>query len=432
MKILWITNMLIGELSKAIHGRTSNGLWIEAALFEFQKQNEHEIVIATVGKITKTRKLKEENVTYYLVPDSNRTHYNPNKVKNQRAWMEIINNEKPDLIHIWGTEFKHGLCAQLAMQRFSPNKKIPTLIYMQGVIAEIAYYYYAGMTFNEIIKNTTIRDFAKCDTIFAQKRSYEKRSIFEAKMMNMADGVIVENEWCKTHVHNIAPNVAFHNLPLNINRCFAEKEWNVKNSGTINLICNATGYPLKGLHMLLKALSVVKEKYPDIILNIPGKNLEKKSKFSFLFGSSYSLYINRLIRKFGLEKNVHWLGTLSQRQLADFMVTCNVFILCSALENHSSSLKEAMLLGMPCIASNVGGISEYVINGVNAILYRYDDYLELASNINCLLKDSAKSQRLSLKAKRQMSTLHDEGVEYKKLCAIYQSYIGTPSSDNVA
>ena len=38
-------------------------------------------------------------------------------------------------------------------------------------------------------------------------------------------------------------------------------------------MCSAANYPIKGLHMLLKALTIVKAYYPDVKLFIPGTPL---------------------------------------------------------------------------------------------------------------------------------------------------------------
>ena len=51
-----------------------------------------------------------------------------------------------------------------------------------------------------------------------------------------------------------------------------------------------------------------------------------------------------------------------------------VFVLSSSIENHASSLKEAMMVGTPSIATFVGGVPEYVRHGENGFLYRFEEY----------------------------------------------------------
>lgn len=423
MKIMWIINIVIGKLSEEIYCRRSNGLWIEALLDEFLKRNEHEIIIATVGKIKNVKLIEDGKITYYYIPDADREHYNPYKKSNQNAWKKIIINEKPDIIQIWGTEFRHGLCAQLILNNLPIGKKIPTIIFIQGILNEIAYYYFAGMSLKEIIQNTTVRDILKLNTIFHQKYSYSRRSFDEAKMLKMADGVIVENKWCKTHIYNIAPHVMFSNLLLSINSSFFEKKWTPPKTGEVRLICNASGYPLKGLHMLIRAIAIIKEKHHNIKLLIPGKDLSNFNSPLLLYGTSYGRFINKLIKKLGLVENIQWLGTLSSHRLVAEMVNCNLFILCSALENHSSSLKEAMLLGMPCVVSAVGGVVEYVKDEENALLYRFEDYQQLAEKILRIISDSNLSQHLANNARKHLTDLYSKQDEYFELINIYKKHI---------
>ena len=59
---------------------------------------------------------------------------------------------------------------------------------------------------------------------------------------------------------------------------------------------------------------------------------------------------------------------------AQEMETANVFVMPSSIENHSSTLIEAMIVGVPCVASDVGGISELITHGKTGFLYRFEEY----------------------------------------------------------
>ena len=116
----------------------------------------------------------------------------------------------------------------------------------------------------------------------------------------------------------------------------------------------------------------------------------------------------KLMKELDLYGNIIWLGALSQNKLAEQYAKARVFVLCSAIENHSSSLKEAMMVGTPCVASAVGGVPEYVTHGENGFLYRFEEYDILAMHLQALFEDDALAQQMSEKAKKSIRNLHGE------------------------
>ena len=59
----------------------------------------------------------------------------------------------------------------------------------------------------------------------------------------------------------------------------------------------------------------------------------------------------------------------------------NLFISASSTENESNSLGEAKMLGMPVIASFVGGVSDRIKHKEDGLAYQYDDTTMLARYI---------------------------------------------------
>ena len=59
----------------------------------------------------------------------------------------------------------------------------------------------------------------------------------------------------------------------------------------------------------------------------------------------------------------------------------NCFVNPSVMENHALSLREALIVGVPSISTVCGSVSDYVVNGKNGFLYRYEEYEVLAELI---------------------------------------------------
>lgn len=413
-KVLWIVNILLKPISSKLLSRECNGLWIEALLDNFKNNEDFQIIVATTANVKKTVCVEEEGIKYYALPNAFPTLYNENKQSNINAWKKLYSEEKPDLIQIWGTEFTHGLCALRCAEH------IPVVIYMQGYIGSISKHYLAGMTHKELKKSLTLRDIVKRDSIVMQQEKYRRQAEKEKEMFHLSGRIIVENEWCKLSVKSVCPNIEFFRCPLSVNRVFSNYKWDISKVEKHSIICNASGYPLKGLHMMLRAIKLLKDEYPDVKLYIPGsKVVSDGSVIWFLRKRGYTKYIEKLIKRLGIENNVVWIGNIKQEELAKYYQKTSVFVLCSAIENHSSSLKEAMIVGVPCVASAVGGIPEYVKNGENGFLYRFEEYEIMAGYIKRLFEDDELAIRISNEAKKRLKKLHSGSEICKLMSEIY-------------
>lgn len=418
MKILWIVNSVLNDLSLHLYSKEGNGVWMDALLSDFKAKGEHDLIVATVLPTKKTIKHEKDGVVYYALPDTYPLLYNENKKRNIQAWQTLLEQENPDLIQVWGTEFTHGLCAlRLA-------KNIPSVVYMQGYLGSIARYYQAGISRSELKKSVTLRDVLKQDSILQQQKKYVKSSCKEKEMLRLASRIISENEWCNANIRAIIPNIEVYDCALSINKVFAEKQWKIDNMERHSIMCTASGYTIKGLHMVFRTAALLKEKYPDLKVYVPGtKMVSGPSLKEKLKKNGYTKYIEKLIKQLGLEKHIVWLGRLSQEKLANQYQKSNVFIMSSSIENHSSSLKEAMMVGVPCISSAVGGIPEYVEHGQNGYLYRFEEYALAASYIERIFENDVLAQSLSLKAREGMLKLHEGSDLYEKIAQIYKDIL---------
>lgn len=419
MKILWIVNTPLRILGEKIYGERGTDLWMGALLDSFQNDSYNKVIVATTAAIKQTQRFEEKGITYYALPGQVPLLYRENDTKNIAAWKSLLEEEKPDLIQVWGTEFTHGLCA------LRQAEGIPSVIYMQGYLGSIARHYLAGMTAKELRGNITFRDVVKRDSIEQQQQKYYRCAEKEKEMFSLAGNIICENDWCENSIRAVEPSVNVYRCPLSINTVFSQREWSIEEAEKHSLICTASGYPLKGLHMVLRAVALLKKNYPDIKLYIPGEKMISDGSIQWLVRKrGYTKYIEKLVKEQDIEQNIIWMGTVSQKQLAEQYSKTRVFVLSSAIENHSSSLKEAMMVGVPSVASYVGGVPEYVHHGENGFLYRFGEYEIMAGYVKQIFEDDELSQRLSETGKQSMLTLHGENDIYQNMKDIYRNVAG--------
>jgi len=417
MNILWIVNKRCGALHEKLHGKKSTGgLWLDAMLDEAYGSDDN-IIVVNIEKKPALSYLKDKNISYYTLKGEPNHKYNYKSEANIRAFKEIIEKEKIDVLQIWGTEFPYALAALNA----APS--LPSVVYVQGVLDSIAKYYLSGLSEKELKYARTLRDILTNSTIKSTQLQYEKRSLYEKEIILHSKNIIVENHWAQSYYKKISKDVTAHFCPITISSVFFEKEWDYSKVENHSIMCSAANYPIKGLHMLLKAINIVKSTYPDVRLYVPGTVLKKTQTLkSIIKQNGYDRLIENMIKRYNLSENVIYTGRLTAEQMADKMSSVNCFVMSSAIENHSSTLKEAMAVGVPCAASYVGGVPEYAQHEENALLHRYEDYEMLAHNIIRLFSDVELAKKLSENARAQMSKPKEES-DYKKIRDILNKVI---------
>lgn len=389
-----------------------------ALLNSIVQNKEYELTVVTTDYVKEPLRIEEDGVVYYALPDSIPHRYNENKPSNITAFRTLFSEEKPDLIELWGTEFTQCLCA------LREAGDIPCVIYMQGYLKSIARHYLGGMTHSELRKSLTLRNILKQDSIAQEQKKYDRRSIKEKEMLSLAKNVICENDWCENSLKAAVPGLRVFRCPLSIGKTFGKYHWKIEKAEPYSVICNASGYPFKGLHMMLRAIALLKRRFPQVKLYIPGAAIAiDRSWMTYIKRPDYTKFLEDLIKELGIEDNIVWVGSLTQDELAALYAKTRAFVLCSSIENHSSSLKEAMIVGMPCAASAVGGVPEYVTHQKDALLYRFGEYDVLASYLEMLFEDDALCKKLSENARASMKQLHSEEEIYQITSGIYQTII---------
>jgi glycosyltransferase involved in cell wall biosynthesis len=105
-------------------------------------------------------------------------------------------------------------------------------------------------------------------------------------------------------------------------------------------------------------------------------------------------------RELNITENVIFTGF--RTDAPRLMAAGDLSVLSSQFEGLPISLLEAMALGRPVVATNVGGVSEVVTDGVEGFLVDPLDPAQLADKILALLRDPELRQRLSENARRRV------------------------------
>jgi len=111
------------------------------------------------------------------------------------------------------------------------------------------------------------------------------------------------------------------------------------------------------------------------------------------------------ISRFNIEDQVNCLGELSYDKLVGAYVAADILVHPAEFEPWGLIVNEAMLCGVPVIASSkVGAAMDLVEQAGNGFIYSAGDIEELAETLKAILSDNDKRKEFGLKSKARMQT----------------------------
>ena len=135
--------------------------------------------------------------------------------------------------------------------------------------------------------------------------------------------------------------------------------------------------------------------------------------------NSYEKYLADLMKQYGLEDRVEFVGRLSAQQMKEEYLKANVFALPSTIENSPNSLGEAMLLGVPCVATLSGGVATMMEHNKEGLIYQSTASYMLAHYIKYVFSMGAEAQKMGQAARVHGGKTHDPQANLNRLLEIY-------------
>ena len=162
---------------------------------------------------------------------------------------------------------------------------------------------------------------------------------------------------------------------------------------------------IKNQRMMINALKLVHDNYPDTYLIIVGDGPERKNLQELVSG----LHVSSKVIFTGFSEEAHI-----------YYKIMDMFLLTSFSEGTAMTLLEAMASGLPCIATNVGGNPEIVKDSETGILVPVNDEKLLADTICALISNRSLSKKLGEAGRKR----YEEKFTVEKMVAAYQQMYG--------
>ena len=198
-------------------------------------------------------------------------------------------------------------------------------------------------------------------------------------------------------IYNGADYEKFKHIPKEL----AKQKLGVNESGKIILFVGNL-ILVKGLTYLINAFAaLMEEKKEDVKLFLIGDGGERDNLVS-------------LTKSLKIEDQVSLLGRKHHSEIPLWLNIADIFVLPSLSEGFPTVIPEAMMCGAPVLASNVGGVSEIIVNGKSGILTEPGNIESLKEGLRLLLYNERNRQMISKTAKEHSKkyTWENNALEY--------------------
>jgi len=166
---------------------------------------------------------------------------------------------------------------------------------------------------------------------------------------------------------------------------------------------------IKGIDVLLRAMALVRERRPDVSAVVLGSvqlgHTDDAEEFA------------RLQRDLALEDTVTFAGYVERPEI--ILATAAVYVQPSRWEGVPMGALEAMAMGLPVVATRVGGLPEVIEHGVTGLLVTPDDPEALASAIIEVVESPDQGARLGAAARAWAQRNHSADVSLARLIDVY-------------
>lgn len=407
MKVLWITNCEPSIMSKHFGCIHCSGGWIDYSHELLAQSGDIDLYVLSCGN-------DYEWIEYNGIKYAGFLDYKKFDSKFEKS----LDYVKPDIVHIWGTEYEHFLQTVDIMEKRGQIDKL--LVSIQGLVSVIDQYYCFSLP-EKICRRKTLYEYLRHASIEDSHRSIHNRGVREIQGLKAALNCIGRTDWDKAITRQYNPKLQYFKCNEILRKNFYDESWEYDSCEKHTVVFSQSGYILKGFHVLIEAIEIVKKFFPDVKVYAIGKNpFEYDGVKDWIKRDSYNNYLAEMIKKKKLQESIEFVGFLDEKQMVSHYKRGNVFVCASGIENSSNSVGEAMMLGMPIVASDVGGIKSFIRHNDNGIIYQSDSRNMLADGIIRMFENNKMAIQMGQNAHELAKRIYDPQINTQTMLDIYE------------
>jgi len=424
MRVLWLS-ALPSNAGKILKDSFAGGGWIASLENEIRQVPNLELGVGFFYP-KQVAPFEHEGVRYF--PIARKYTGLSGKIKyrlsnnlidsNLEGIKEVVREFAPDVIHIFGSESGMG--------EISGETDIPVIIHIQGLVRPyLSAYLPKAMSERSLFSSSSLRAILFRRGYFFEYNYFKKNAEREDKILRQTLNFFGRTAWDKNYLGLVKKDFYYVHCEEMLRPFFFEHEWVQPATGRFRIVSIINPQLYKGLEMVLETAAILKDMAGlDFIWHVIGIKQDEEIVpiFEKYFGRKFNDY------------PVVLRGSKTESELIEELQQAHVYLHPSHIENSSNAVCEAMLLGMPVVAGDAGGMDSIVQDGHDGIIYNSYDAYRLAGIIKDVagrpeyLLELGKNARKRGKARHDSKEIVKTVVETYKLLANKNSKPGSHDS----
>lgn len=223
--------------------------------------------------------------------------------------------------------------------------------------------------------------------------------------------------YCQSQLQRLVPHELwskFHIVRCGINPDIFQPRPTPSNE-IPEILCLGRLVPAKGQHILLEAISILKDRGVQCHLTFVGDGEDRKS-------------LEQLTKDQGLEETVTFTGAVGQGEVHKYYNKADIFVLSSFAEGVPVVLMEAMAKEIVSVSTCITGIPELIESGTDGILVPPADTISLADNLQNLLSDKTLRLEMGKKGREKVLEMYDLNKNCEVMANFFDKSLSTVKS----
>lgn len=391
----WISS-LINEVNK------SKDVQVAVCFFGYEdlKEVSSDLLFYQIKSVGKTNLILKTLNNISLLFPNHRKREESNYDYYKQKLRQIINDYKPDIIHVFGSEKEFGLVSYC-------GTTIPIILHIQGLINPIQNAYLPPFfSWDSLCKWYRPIDYLRTIVI---KRKFEINANRERIILSNIKYFLGRTDFDKRVTSCFSPKSCYFHGAEILRKEFYEDV--TRKTPNKLVIISTISQPLyKGFDNILKTAFVLKTYF----------NIDFEWR---VYGNIKASTIERIVHINHKDVNVVLNGIVSALTLRNELISSTCYFHPSHIDNSPNGLCEAQILGIPVIACNVGGVSSLIDDMCTGFLIPDNDPFQAAYILRKLYEDTDLNRDIGSHSRKMALNRHNKNLIVKDLLSTYSQII---------
>lgn len=390
------------------------GGWVNSLINVLIEKTQYEIGVVYIAKDNHYKKYICNNISYYAIPLKQSTFLKYYRYITRTPVFSfdysiinsVIKDFTPDIVQLFGMETPFGGV-------LTEITSVPVVVHIQGICT--AYYekwFPMGFSPKRVWWKSSLLDKLRLSTLTHQYERFYNLSKMEKAYFKNYNYYLGRTRWDYSVSRLLSPGSKYYVCDELLRAEFYNKKW-VYNGGKLIISSVTNGELYKGFDTILRTSHLLAGIGVEFEWNIYGLSAD----------SAVVKIVESCLQLKYMENHVHFCGKKSAQEIVDSLLNSTFYVHVSHIDNSPNALCEAMLLGVPSIATYVGGIPSIIIDKVTGYLVPDSEPYSLAFLIKSLYKSEDALKEISDMAHLSALQRHDENNILDQLQKAYNDII---------